>query len=151
MKETPVDDKIVEDQVVIEETPEEIKEVEETEKVEETVKSPEVESPEETTPPITTSEGKLANEIKNAFDRIKGSVKKNFVKRNSPYPINVGPLKNALQAEENFDEEDAYGLAKQIKDYIASHAACSMKNPENTNVDKVINDATVLLTEELNI
>ena len=139
-----------EEEVVVEETPDElpVKEIPEEKEVSETIK-PESTVLKVESPTVVTPEGELDIKLENAFDRIKGTVKKNFAKRNVATPINVGPLRKVLQEEENFDEEDAFNLAKKIKEFIELNAHSSMQNPENTNVDQVFNEALGLLHKEL--
>ena len=81
-----------------------------------------------------------STELVKIFDRVKLSVEKNYAKKNSPLPINVGPIKKMLQEE--FGEEKAVRLAGKVKTYIEMRITVD-------NIDEVFTEALGQLLEEL--
>ena len=89
---------------------------------------------------ITPEEPEVTSELKKVFERVKSSVLKNYEKKQSPEPINVGPIKKILQ--DKFDEKKAFRLAKKVKTYLGVRI-----NPEN--IEEVFSEALEQLNQEL--
>ena len=103
---------------------------------------PEEKIPEEKTPEekIIPEEPEVTAELKKTFERVKSSVLKNYEKKQSPEPINVGPIKKILL--DRFDDKKAFRLAKKVKTYIEVRI-----KPEN--IEEVFSEALEELEEEL--
>jgi len=91
--------------------------------------------------PVGTPAEPSAELIK-VFDRVKLSVEKNYTKKDSPLPINVGPIKKMLQ-EAFGEDEKAIRLAGKVKKYIEVRIMAD-------NIDQIFNEALIQLNEELN-
>jgi len=97
-------------------------------------------SPEEPTEPLEVPLEPSAELVK-TFVRVKSSVKRNYAKKSSPLPINVGPIKKVLR-EEFGEEEKAVRLAGKVKTYIEVRIT-----PDN--IDEVFGEALEQLSNEL--
>lgn len=86
------------------------------------------------------AEPEVTIELKKTFERVKNSVLKNYERKQSPEPINVGPIKKILK--DKFDDKKAFRLAKKIKAYIEIRI-----KPEN--VEEIFEEALEQLREEL--
>ena len=98
---------------------------------------------EEKEPPETPPElpPEPSAELVKVFDRVKTSVKRNYAKKNSPTPINVGSIKKLLK--EKFGEEDkAFRFAEKVKTYIEVRI-----KPDN--IDAIFAEALKQLSQEL--